>query len=123
MLLNRSSDSTRLNKYYIRNIYILPDYTPGDNYLDTAASENISNGYIIRYHKKLFRNSLLVKNMYVKNGSMYRQEDYFNTLNSLYKLGVWESPAIDIVEVKDSNQLDLIVKLTPVKKYGFEGDI
>ena len=60
--------------------------------------------------------------MFVKTGGMYRQEDYFKTINSLYKLGVWESPAIDIIE-KDSNQLDLVVKLSPVKKYGFEGDI
>lgn len=123
MLLNRSSDSTRLNKFYIRNIYILPDYFPGDNYLDTVLTENNANGYIIRYHKKLFKNNLLVKNMYIKKGSMYRQEDYFKTLNSLYKLGVWESPGIDIIEVKNSNWLDLVVKLTPVKKYGFEGDI
>ncbi|MBA3675114.1 MAG: BamA/TamA family outer membrane protein [Chitinophagaceae bacterium] len=123
MLLNKSADSTRLNKFYIRNIYILPDYIAGDNYLDATISENISDGYIIKYHKKIFRNSLLVKNMYVKQGSLYRQEDYFKTMNSLYKLGVWESPAIDIIEVKDSNQLDLIIKLSPVKKYGLEGDI
>ncbi|MEO5781693.1 MAG: BamA/TamA family outer membrane protein, partial [Ginsengibacter sp.] len=123
MLLNGATDSTRLNKFYIRNIYILPDYSPGDNYTDTSTlTENISNGYIIRYHKKIFKNNLLVKNMYVKTGDMYRQEDYFKTINSLYKLGVWESPAIDIIE-KDSNQLDLVVKLSPVKKYGFEGDI
>lgn len=123
MLLNRSADSTRLNKYFIRDIYILPDYVPGDMYTDTSLVQNISNGYIIKYHKSLFKNNLLTKNMYVKNGSIYRQEDYFKTINSLYKLGVWESPGIDIIEVKDSNQLDLVVKLTPVKKYGFEGDI
>ncbi|HEV8080399.1 MAG TPA: BamA/TamA family outer membrane protein, partial [Chitinophagaceae bacterium] len=123
MLLNKSADSTRLNKFYVRNIYILPDYIAGDNYLDAPIPGNISDGYFIKYHKKIFRNSLLVKNMYVKQGSLYRQEDYFKTMNSLYKLGVWESPAIDIVEVKDSNQLDLIIKLSPVKKYGLEGDI
>ena len=123
MLLNRTPDSTRLNKFYIRDIYILPDYIPGDNYSDSTLTENISDGYNIKYHKNIFKNSLLVKNMYVKKGRLYRQEDYFKTLNSLYKVGVWESPGIDIIEVKDSNQLDLIVKLTPVKKYGFEGDI
>ena len=123
MLLNRSTDSTRLNKFSIRNIYILPDYIPGDSYSDSTLTENIYNGYSIRYHKKIFKNSLLVKNMYVKKGSIYRQEDYFKTINSLYKLGVWEGPGIDITEIKDSNQLDLVVKLSPVKRYGFEGDI
>ena len=123
MLLNKSTDSTRLNKYFIHDIYILPDYIPGENYLDTTLNKVNYNGYKIRYHKKLFTNNLMVKNMYIKCGTLYRQEDYFKTLNSLYKLGVWESPAIDIIERKDSNQLDLVVKLTPVKKYGFEGDI
>lgn len=123
MLLNKTTDSTRLNKFYIRDIYILPDYVPGDNYADSLLTENIAEGYKIKYHQKLFKNSLLTKNMYVRNGNIYRQDDYFKTLNSLYKLGVWESPGIDIVEIKDSNQIDLVVKLTPVKKYGFEGDI
>ena len=123
MQLNRTADSTRLNKFYIRKIYILPDYQPGDTLNDPSFTENISGEYVIRYHKKLFRNNLLVKNMYVHTGDVYRQEDYFNTINSLYKLGVWESPAIDIIEARDSNYLDLVVKLVPVKKFGFEGDI
>jgi hypothetical protein len=122
MLLNKTTDSTRLNKFSIRNIYILPDYLPGDYFGDTTLTENISNGYIIRYHKKLFKNNLLLRNMFVKTGSIYRQEEYYKTINSLYKLGVWESPAIDIIE-RDTNQLDLVVKLTPIKKYGFEGAI
>jgi outer membrane protein insertion porin family len=123
MLLNRTSDTTRLNKYYINNIYILPDYVPGDDYADSALTEQIGQGYIIRYHKKLFTNNLLVKNMYIKKGEIYKQENYYKTLNSIYKIGVWESPAIDIIEKKDTNLLDLVVKLIPVKKFGFEGSI
>ena len=116
MLLNRTSDTTKLNKYFIRNIYILPDYTAGDNYTDSSFTENMYEGYTIKFHKKLFKNNLLARNMYIKRGTVYSQENYYKTLNSLYKLGVWESPGIDIIE-KDSNQLDLVVKLSPVKKY------
>ncbi len=123
VLLNKPKDTTRLNKFYINNIYILPDYVPGDLYTDSTLTENISGDYIIRYHKKLFKNYLLVNNMHVKKGDVYRQEDYYRTINSFYKLGVWQGPGIDIIEKKDSNLIDLVVKLTPVKKYGFEGDI
>ncbi|MEP6617588.1 MAG: BamA/TamA family outer membrane protein [Ginsengibacter sp.] len=123
MLLNRTSDSTRLQKYYINDIYILPDYVPGDTYTDTTLAEEVSQGYIIRFHKKLFTKSLLVKNMYLKRGDIYKQENYYKTLNSIYKIGVWESPSIDIMEEKDTNLLDMVVKLIPVKKYGFEGSI
>ncbi len=121
--LNRSPDTTRLNKYYINNIYILPDYNPGNSFTDSTLNENITNNYIIRYHNKLFANNLLVKSMSIKKGDMYRQKEYFKTLNSFYKLGVWESPSIDIIERKDTNLLDLVVKLIPIKKFGFEGSI
>ena len=121
--LNRSNDSTRLNKYYINNIYILPDYIPGDVYNDSSLTEHIDNGYIIRYHNKLFLNKLLRNTATIKKGDMYSQDNYFKTLNNFYKLGVWESPSIDIVEKKDTNLLDLVIKLIPTKKYAFEGSI
>src|SRR5665213_2188137 len=47
----------------------------------------------------------------------------FKTINDLYKLGVWESPTIDIIEKKDTNLLDMVIKLIPLKRYGFEGNI
>ncbi len=123
ILLDNSSDSTRQRKFYLNNIYILPDYKPGDLYNDSDLTEHVSKDYIIRYHKKLFRHSLLVDNMFMKKGTIYRQDDYYKTLNSFYKLGAWESPGIDLIEKKDTNLLDAIVKLTPVKKYGFEGNV
>lgn len=121
--LNNINDSTRLNKYYINNIYILPDFVPGDVYTDSSLKQHVINKYIIRYHKKLFSNHLLANNVTIKKRDVYRQQDYYNTLNSFYKLGVWESPVIDIIEKKDTNLLDLVIKLIPVKKYGFEGSI
>ncbi|MEO6453549.1 MAG: BamA/TamA family outer membrane protein [Ginsengibacter sp.] len=121
--LDKSNDSTRLNKYYINDIYILPDYIPGDVYTDSGLTQSIINNYIIRYHKKIFTNHLLANSVTIKKGDTYSQDDYFKTLNSFYKLGVWESPGIDIIERKDTNLLDLVVKLIPIKKYGFEGSI
>lgn len=121
--LNSSNDSTRLNKYYINDIYILPDYIPGDVYSDSTLNERVIRGIKIRYHNRMFSNRLLVNSLAIKKGDIYRQEDYYKTLNSFYKLGVWESPVIDIIERKDTNLLDLVVKLIPVKKYGLEGSI
>ncbi len=121
--LNRANDSTRLNKFYINNIYILPDYIPGDVYTDSSLTTHVARGYIIRYHRKLFSNRLLTNSVTIKKGDMYKQDDYFKTLNSFYRLGVWESPSIDIIERKDTNLLDLVIKLIPAKKYAFEGSI
>jgi outer membrane protein assembly factor BamA len=121
--LNKTNDSSRFNKYFINDIYIMPDYIPGDNYTDSSLHEDIVKGYIIRYHKKMFADKLLTNSVEIKKGDVYKQDDYFKTLNSFYRLGVWESPAIDIVEKKGTNLLDLVIKLIPIKKYGFEGSI
>ncbi len=53
--LNNLPDSTKLEKYYINNIYVLPDYLPGEQYNDSTLKEHISRNYITRYHKKLFK--------------------------------------------------------------------
>lgn len=121
--LNNSSDSTNLQKYYIRNIYVLPDYIPGDQYTDSNFNVRPFKTYTAEYHEKLFKFSLLRRNLSIKEDSVFRQSDYFKTINDLYKLGVWESPTIDIIEQKDTNLLDMVVKLIPLKRYAFEGNI
>lgn len=121
--LNSLPDSTNLQKYYINQIYVLPDYLAGDRYTDSTFQIRNFKNYIAEYHRKLFKFSLLDRNLSIKKGSVYRQDDYFKTINDLYKLGVWETPNIDIIEQKDTNLLNLIVKLVPLKRYAFEGNI
>ena len=121
--LNNLPDSSNLQKYYINQIYVLPDYLTGDLYTDSTFHKKTFKNYIAEYHRKLFKFSLIDRNLSVKKDSVFRQDDYFKTINDLYKLGVWESPNIDILEQKDTNLLNLVVKLVPLKRYGFEGNI
>ncbi|MEP6927590.1 MAG: BamA/TamA family outer membrane protein [Ginsengibacter sp.] len=121
--LNRSPDITKLKKFYINNIYVLPDYIPGEQYTDSTLTEHASKDYITRYHQKLFKFYLPANNLFIKKGDVFSQDNYFKTINSFYKLGVWESPTIDIIEKRDTNLLDFVIKLIPIKKYAFEGNI
>ena len=121
--LNNLPDSTNLQKYYINQIYVLPDFLSGDRYTDSTFQIKSFKNYIAEYHRKLFKFSLLDRNLSIKKGSVFRQDDYFKTINDLYKLGVWETPNIDIIEQKDTNLLNLVVKLVPLKRYAFEGNI
>jgi len=121
--LNVSPDSTNLQKYYINNIYILPDYIPGDRYTDSSFQERNLKNFTVKYHQKLFMTNILKSSLAMKKGNVFRQDDYFKTINNFYKMGVWESPTIDIIEEKDTNLLDMVVKLIPLKRYGFEGNI
>ena len=121
--LNNAADSQNLQKYFIRNIFVMPDYVPGDRYTDTTLNERVFRSYTVKFHEKKFRYNLLRTNLSIKKGDAFNQDDYFKTINDLYKLGVWESPTIDIHEHADSNLLDMVVKLIPLKRYGFEGNI
>jgi hypothetical protein len=121
--LNNLPDSSNLQKYFINQIYVLPDYLTGDLYTDSLLHKRVFKSYTAEYHRKLFRFSLIRRNLSIKKDSVFRQDDYFKTINDLYKLGVWESPNIDILEQKDTNLLNLIVKLVPLKRYSFEGNI
>ncbi len=124
IVLNPLADSNRLKKYYINNVYILPDYFPGDKLNDSTYTERVTSDlHIIRYHNKLFRSIFLSRNMVFKKGDLYKQSDYYKTLNSFSRAGVWQSTNIEIVEIKDKdsiNKIDLIVQLIPAKQFSRE---
>ncbi len=126
VVLNKSSDSSRFKKYYIGNIYILPDYQPGDKLNDPTLKESTpgSKNFIAKYHKKIVTNSFLGRNLFIKKNDFYRQEDYYKTLNNFSKTGVWQSANIQIIERKDStDKIDMVIQLIPGKQYGFEAAI
>ena len=121
--LNNLPDSSKLQKYYINNIFVLPDYVPGEQYTDSTLHDHISRNYITRYHEKLYKFYIPGSYLFMNKGDVFSQADYLRTINGLYKLGAWEGPTIDIIEKKDTNLLDLVLKLNPIKKYAFEGNI
>jgi outer membrane protein insertion porin family len=132
MILNPLSDSIRLKKFYIKNVFIYPDFNATDTLNDLTYKEDTTKrtGYFIRYHKKLFRNGFLIRNMDFKKGDLYQQENYAKTISNFSKTGVWQNVNIQISESKDSTSLkdsigmlDMILQMIPAKKYGFEANI
>ena len=124
MVLNPVSDPHRLTKYHIDSIFIYPDYTADDVTNNAPYTEEIRGGYIIRYHKKFVKNSLLLRNMSISNGQVYSQENYAKTISNFSKSGVWQNTNIQVDEVKDSaGKINMIVQLVPARKYGFEANI
>jgi outer membrane protein insertion porin family len=124
LVLNPPADSNRLKKYYINNIYILPDYRPGDSLNDPSLTERVTKDlHIIRYHNKILRSNFLTRNVFVKKGDLYRQTDFYKTLNSFSRAGVWQSTNIEVMEVKDKdsiNKINLIIQLIPTKQFSRE---
>ncbi|MGC4103953.1 translocation and assembly module lipoprotein TamL [Ferruginibacter sp.] len=128
LVLNPPTDSNKLKQYYINNIYILPDYRPGDRLNDSTLTERTTarTHYIIRYHNKRFRTGFLTRNMLLKKGELYNQENFYKSLNNYARAGVWQSANIEVVEIKEKdsvNKLNLIVQLIPTPQYSFEAGV
>ena len=121
--LNNPAAKDSIKKYFIHDIIIMPDYRPGDVYSDSGLTLRTLPRFTLSYHDYKFKTSLLNRNLYLKKGKVFRQDDYYKTINELYKLGIWESPSIDIIEHRDSALMDLVIKLIPLKRYGFQGNI
>ena len=51
--LNNPIDSTNLQKYYINDIIVMPDYIPGDQHTDTSLNERKFRSYTVKFHEKL----------------------------------------------------------------------
>ncbi len=119
--LNQPTDTTKLSKFYINKIYVLSDFRIRDEMNDTSSIIQMNTGnFIHRYHERLFRNSFLARNITLKSGELYKQKDYYTTLNNLSRASVWQSVNIMFIELPDSNKIDLIIELIPAKKLGFE---
>jgi outer membrane protein insertion porin family len=120
LVIVRPEDSTKLNKYTINKIYIISDFRQGDN---VAYTKNFyykkSNEFIHYFHNPVFKTALLERNLTLKKGDVFRQNDFYSSINNLTKLGVWQNVNIRLVENIDSansNKLDIIVELSPAKK-------
>ncbi|MEO6404444.1 MAG: BamA/TamA family outer membrane protein [Ferruginibacter sp.] len=118
--LNNPEDSTRLNSYLVRKIYLLPDYRPGDSLGDTTITQRDTRNFILRYHERLFRTGFLGRNIWLRPEDLYKQSSYYKTLTSLSNTGVWETVNIQALEVPDSSLVDLFIEMVPAKKFGFE---
>ena len=139
LVLNTPSDSSKLKKYYINDIYVFPDYRSGDqvsdpNLLTSYARKRDCDtcriNFYVKYHRKLFRTGFLRRNLYMRKGDLYSQENYYKTLNSFSRAGVWQSTNIQVLERKDSlaykdsiRKVDLLVQLIPGKRFGYEAGI
>ncbi len=119
LVIVKPEDSTKLNRYSINKIYVLTDFRPGDNFVKSSKlTELKTKNLILRFHEFLFKASLLERNITMHPGDVYKQDEYYKTLNNLSRIGVWQSVNIRIVDNFDEpDKIDLIIELLPAKKF------
>lgn len=124
LVLNPPADSSVLKPYYIRNIYLLTDYQPTDNFFDTTSiTQRHTRRFILRQHQKNIRTGYLSRTITLRSGDRISPQANADNLNALSKSGIWRSINLQINEVPDSSgkkQADLVFEMLPNFRYTFQ---
>jgi outer membrane protein insertion porin family len=113
------ADSAEVAKYYIGKVTMYPDLQLLEDSTisiknDTAVLNDIT--IISKYNK--FKTPFLSRNVYLRPDKLYKQDNYYRTLNRFNtQLGAWQNAAIDLQESATSDSLlDVFIRLYPAKK-------
>ena len=113
------NDSSEIARYSVGKVTLFPDLQILEDTFqvpksDTTVLNNIS--IISKYNK--FKLPFLARNVYLRPGKLYKQDNYYKTLNRFNtQLGAWQNAVIDLQESDTSDSLvDATIRLYPAKK-------
>lgn len=120
------TDSNRLKRYYIGQLYYYPETKmsdiPDSLLKRTDFLETHRRNMTIRYKKGLFNYRPLREHTFLRNGALYNENDYFKSINTLGQIGAWQQvDARPVIRGKDS--LDIYFFLAPAIKQNFTVDL
>lgn len=116
-------DSTHLEKYTWGDIHVYPDRQLLEENPPPVPDTVVINGYTIFPTTVRFKNSFIARNINLRPGTLYKQSDYFKTINTFNNLGAWQQVDINLKERKDSSRvLDANILLYPAKKQSLNID-
>lgn len=114
-------DSSRLRKYFVGNIKIYPDYN--QDTADYSRKETTVDDVRVIYYRNLFRPKIFPPNIYLHQGNLYDQRNYFKTINRFNSFGTWRLVNIEQLPRKNQDTVDITIRLTPAKKFGFTANL
>ncbi|RYY83860.1 MAG: hypothetical protein EOO15_20550, partial [Chitinophagaceae bacterium] len=114
------TDTTRLVRYHIGTITVYPDLTVENAKLPAPAPVLDTSGVYIRSYQNLFKHRVLTENVYFRRGQLYDQRVIDRTSNRFNNLSAWRIASVDAVPRIGTDSVDMVVRLTPSEKYGFD---
>jgi len=108
-------DSSKLTRYYIGAIKVYPDFTSDTAGLQTQTGKR--NGLELITYRPVFHPGIFREKIFFFSGDLYDQRNYFKTLNQLSAMGAWRLINIETQPRPSSDTTDLLIRLTPARKY------
>lgn len=125
IIKQRPTDTLHSRPYYINKVTIYPDVPAATDTFQAVKRDTmrIGNYYIITQSNK-FRRHFLTQYTALKPGTIYRQDNYFKTINTFNQLGAWQQANVDVFEnLQKDSSLDVEITLYPAKKYTTVEDV
>ncbi len=120
-------DTSRLRKYYVGRVTILPDFGTESGIDSARYDKNTYNkdsaNAIIIYYRKIFKPWIFDNNTSLRRGELYNQSNFFKTINRFNSLGAWRLVNIDQLPRPDQDTADFTIKLIPARKYTFQANL
>lgn len=119
-------DSSKLYQYHIGRVYYypetkltdIPDSLPNQKDFLELNRRNLT----MRYKRGLFNYRVLREHTYLRNGDLYKESDYFKTINTLGQIGAWQQVDGKAI-VRDKDTLDMHFFLVPAIKQNYGIDL
>lgn len=119
-------DSAVILPYKIGKIY----YYPETRITDITDSLPFSKQFkeftrpntVMRYKQGLFVDNPLRENTFINRGDLYNEKLFFKTLNTLTRMGAWQSSDAKIF-IRDKDTLDMHFFLVPATKQSYSIDL
>ncbi|MFT3824119.1 MAG: BamA/TamA family outer membrane protein [Chitinophagaceae bacterium] len=110
-------DSTHLMQFYMGRIRVYPDLFMVEDSTENERDTTVLGGYQFIYNSDKFKLPFLAKRVALKQGDLYRQSNYFKTINTFNQLGPWQNVDLRLAEHYDSvPTLNAALRLYPAKK-------
>ncbi len=117
------ADSNHLRQYFIRNVRVYPDQTIIPDSTQVPLLTQLGKFSFFTNTQK-FRLPFVARNIALLPDSMYRERNYFRTVNNFNRLGAWQNVDVTLYDtVSDAPLLDADIKLYPALKYNMKVDL
>lgn len=118
------TDSTAYQQYYLRNIYVYPEYSAYATPDDTIFHQEAYKDLIIRPRRNIIRPDVLYNNIFLRKGERYSQADNDYTIQRLNILGIWKFVNVEMDTIHGApDSLDAYIFLTSNQKQELSANV
>jgi hypothetical protein len=108
-------DTNKLTKYYVGAVQVYPDFSSDTAGLTAVRTQR--SGLELIHYQPLFHPGIFREKIFFSRGDLYAQRNYFKTLNQLNAMGAWRLINIEPRPRQGTDTADLLIKLTPARKF------